>query len=97
MYIENLALNNLQWLICHKTKPNQTNHSSVTIVEKTRARVGGVFANGPGDLVSIPGRVIPKTLKMVLDTSLLNSDIRYVSRVKWRNPEKGEALPYTSV
>ena len=22
----NLALNNLQWLICHKTKPNQTRH-----------------------------------------------------------------------
>ena len=21
---ENLVLNNLQWLICHKTKPNQT-------------------------------------------------------------------------
>ena len=35
--------------------------------------LGGVFANGPGDLGSIPGRVIPKTLKMVLDTSLLNS------------------------
>ena len=32
-----------------------------------------VFANGPGDLGSIPGRVIPKTLKMVLDTSLLNT------------------------
>ena len=30
-----------------------------------------VFANGPGDLGSIPGRVIPKTLKMVLDTTLL--------------------------
>ena len=29
--------------------------------------VGRVFANGPGDLGSIPGRVIPKTLKMVLD------------------------------
>ena len=27
----------------------------------------------PGDLGSIPGRVIPKTLKMVLDTSLLNT------------------------
>ena len=26
-----------------------------------------VFANGPGDLSSIPGRVIPKTQKMVLD------------------------------
>ena len=23
MYKEDLALNNLQWLICHKTKPNQ--------------------------------------------------------------------------
>ena len=22
MYKENLALNNLQWLICHETKPN---------------------------------------------------------------------------
>ena len=35
--------------------------------------VGRVFANGPGDLGSIPGRVIPNTLKMVLDTSLLNT------------------------
>ena len=32
-----------------------------------------VFANGPGDLGSLPGRVIPKTLKMVLDVSLLNT------------------------
>ena len=24
MYKEDLALNNLQWLICHKTKLNQT-------------------------------------------------------------------------
>ena len=23
MYKDDLALNNLQWLICHKTKPNQ--------------------------------------------------------------------------
>ena len=35
-------------------------------------QVGRVFANGPEDLGSIPGRVIPKTQKMVLDTSLLN-------------------------
>ena len=34
---------------------------------------GQVFANGPGDRGSIPGRVIPKTLKMVFDTSLLNT------------------------
>ena len=32
-----------------------------------------VFANGPGDLGSIPGGVIPKTQKMVLDASLLNT------------------------
>ena len=35
--------------------------------------VDRVFANGPGDLGSIPGRVIPKTLKMLLDTPLLNT------------------------
>ena len=32
-----------------------------------------VFTNGPEDLGSIPGRVIPKTLKMVLDAALLNT------------------------
>ena len=28
MYKQDLALNNLQWLICHKTQINQTNHVS---------------------------------------------------------------------
>ena len=32
-----------------------------------------VCANGPGDQGSISGRVIPKTLKMVLDVTLLNT------------------------
>ena len=36
-------------------------------------QVGRVFTNGPGELGSIPGRVIPKTLKIILDTSLLNT------------------------
>ena len=31
-----------------------------------------VFANGPEDWGSIPGRVIPKTQKMVLDVALFN-------------------------
>ena len=35
--------------------------------------LGRVFANGLEDLCSIPGRVIPKTFKMVLDSSLLNT------------------------
>ena len=29
-----------------------------------------IFANGPGDWGSIPGRVIPKTPKMVFDAAL---------------------------
>ena len=31
--------------------------------------VGRVFANGPGDLGSIPGSIIPRILKMVFHTS----------------------------
>ena len=37
--------------------------------------------NGPGDLGSIPGRVIPETIKMVLDTFLLNIQ-QYKVRIK---------------
>ena len=40
-----------------------------------------VFANGPGDLGSIPGRVIPKTQKMVLEGSLLSTQ-HYKVRIK---------------
>ena len=32
-----------------------------------------LFTNGLGDQGSIPDRVIPKTLKMVLDVALLNT------------------------
>ena len=40
-----------------------------------------VFANGAGDQGSIPDQVIPKTQKMVLDTSLLNTQ-HYKVRIK---------------
>ena len=33
MYKEDLALNNLQWLICNKTKPNQSLSVSVFDVQ----------------------------------------------------------------
>ena len=61
--------------------------------------VGRVFANGPGDLGSIPGCVIPKTLKMVLDTSLLNTQ-QYKVCIKGKveqSRERTSALPYTLV
>ena len=58
-----------------------------------------VFTNGPGDLGSIPGRVIPKTLKMVLDTTLLNTQhykVRFKGKVE-QSWEWSSALPYTLV
>ena len=80
-----LALNNLYRLICHKTKPI--------------AIVGRAFVNGPEDLGSVPGCVIPKTLKMVLDTYLLNTQqckvcIKVKIEQSW---ERSSDLPDTSV
>ena len=61
--------------------------------------IGRVFANGPEDWGSIPGRVIPKTKKTLLDTSLLNTQ-HYKVRIKGKveqSRESSSALPYTSV
>ena len=57
------------------------------------------LADGPGDMDSIPGRVIPKTLKMVHDTYSLNTQ-HYKVRIKGKveqSRERSSALPYTSV
>ena len=57
---------------------------------------GRVFANGPGDLGSIPGRVIPKILKTVLDISLLNTQQYKVSiKGKFEQSRKGAAASPT--
>ena len=45
------------------------NHSEPVLV--LIGLIARVFANGPEDRVSIPGRVLPKIFKMVLDTPLL--------------------------
>ena len=58
-----------------------------------------VFANGLGELDSIPGQVIPKTQKMVLDATLLNTR-HYKVRIKGKveqSRERSGALPYTLV
>ena len=58
-----------------------------------------VFANGLGNLCSIPGCVQPKILKMVLDTTLLNTQ-QYEVRIKGKveqSKERSSALPNTSV
>ena len=58
-----------------------------------------VYANGPGDRGSIPGRIIPKTQKMVLDAALLYTQ-HYKVRIKIKGEQSMErscALPNTSV
>ena len=58
-----------------------------------------VFTNVPGNPGSISGRVTPKTQKMVLDTSLLNTQ-HYEVRIKGKveqSRKRSKALPYTFV
>ena len=50
-----------------------------------------VFANGPGDRSSIPGRVIPKAQKMVLDVTWLNTQY-YKLRIKGMGKRPVEAI-----
>ena len=58
-----------------------------------------VFSNGLGDPGSIPGRVIPKTQKMVLDAALHNTQ-HYKVQIKGKveqSRERSSILPYSSV
>ena len=56
-----------------------------------------MFANDPVDWGSIPGQVIPKTSKMVLDASLFNTQHFEVHfKGKWNNSRKGTAPSHTA-
>ena len=58
-----------------------------------------VFTNGSGDQGSHPGRVVPKTQKMVLGAALLNTR-HYKVEIKGKVEQSREwssTLPYTSV
>ena len=71
----------------------------VCIVESGIRLAVRVFANGLGDLGLIPGRVITKTQKIVLDASLLNTQ-HYKVRIKGKveqSRERSSALPHTLV
>ena len=72
-----------------------TIHSSISIT----GSLSRVFANGPEDRGSIPGRDIPKTLKMILDAAYFSTQhykVRIKSKVE-QSKERSRALPYTSV
>ena len=78
------------------------NYIVSSILSNTNKFIGlmsRVFANGPRNWGSIPGQVIPKTQKMVLDAALLNAQ-HYKVWIKGRvdlSRERSSALPYTSV
>ena len=58
-----------------------------------------VLANGPGDQGSIPGRVIPKTQKMVFDATLFSTQ-HYKLRIESKAEQSREwssAFSYTTV
>ena len=58
-----------------------------------------MFTNGPGDRGSIPGHIISKILKMVLDASLLNTQqykVGIEAKVE-QSRERSSTLPYTLV
>ena len=57
-----------------------------------------VFANGPVDQGSIPGQVMPKTQKMVLNATLLTQHYKVRIKVKVeQSREWSSAFPSTSV
>ena len=61
--------------------------------------MGRLFVKGPEDLGSIAVRVIPKTLKMVLDTALFNTQ-QYKVHIEGKveqSRERSSALPYSVV
>ena len=70
--------------------------------DKTNRAIGlmnRVFANGSGDRGYAPGRVIPKTQKMVFDAALLNIQ-HYKVWIKNKVEQSREwsmALSYSSV
>ena len=73
--------------------------SIIIIIDWPIGQKSLVFTNGLEDWGSIPGWVIPKTQKMVLDAALLNTQ-HYKVRIKGKVEQSREwsrALPYTSV
>ena len=95
----------LKWSYCVHFSVNTyplsygLNITTIVFLNRLIGLVVRMFSNGPGDVGSIPGHVIPKTLKMVLDTSLLNTQ-QYKVCIKdkvGQSRETSSALPHTSV
>ena len=67
------------------------------LLNRALGQMSRVFANGLGDEGSVPGRVIPKTQKMVTDAALLITQ-HYKVWIKGKvelSRELSSTLPYT--
>ena len=86
----------LYWFVFASTTTNAATAIDIASIIRLMSRL---FANGLGDWGSIPGQVIPKTQKMVLDSAFLNT-LHYKVRIKSKVEQSREwnsALPYTLV
>ena len=84
--------------MAYKTHPQHPNLILQYYGVRLIGLVSRVFTNGPEDLGSIPGHVIPKTLKMVLDTSLLNiQQYKVCIKGKVEQTRESSAHSYTLV
>ena len=89
----------LKFSVLPKSSDGRTSKLRGNMIFIFLALVDSVSAYSPGVLGSIPGHVIPKTLKMVLDSPLLNTQ-HYNVRIKGKvdhSTEMSSALPYTLV
>ena len=87
------------WIEEKLAEASYNNSNELLKGQKLFGLVGRVSTNGLGDLGSIPGHVIWKTLKIVLDTSLLNTQ-QYKVHIKGKVEqfrERSSILPYTLV
>ena len=99
LFLPYVLLNTQQYKVRIKGKEEQSREKCRALPYIYIGPVGNVFANGMRDLGSIPVRVIPKTLKMVLDTSFRNTQ-QYKVRIKGKEEQsrkRSSTLPYTSV
>ena len=89
-----------QHILFSINKKKKISNKMFYLIKQTQlCLVGRVFENGLGDQGSVSGGVIPKTLKMVHATSLLNTQ-NYKVCIKGKVEQSGRrssALPYTSV
>ena len=79
--------------------PDSFPQKSISICYRAIGLMSRVFPNGLGNWGSIPGRLLPKTQKMVLASDFLNTQY-YKVRIKGKMEESIEwssALSYTSM